>query len=196
MAKFNNLRQQILDEARHLLVGEGYGGMSMRKIAHRAGCTPTSIYIYFQNKDQLIHTLIEEGMDNLHQDMMICQSVEQEPLRQFENLCRIFLEFGFANPEYYLIMFQMPTEPMSPYPIEKYRKARRNLKEFATLIFELRGDCSEEDALLAATSVWALLHGSTSLFLTQRIDTSIDRENFISLTINSAVSMLDIVSKP
>lgn len=62
-----DLRIQILEATRHLLVEDGLENISMRKIASRIGCKAPSIYYYFRNKDALIHAMIEEGNDRLYE---------------------------------------------------------------------------------------------------------------------------------
>ncbi|MFT7516778.1 MAG: AcrR family transcriptional regulator [Myxococcota bacterium] len=197
MAKYDNLRNQILEQTRHLLVENGYSQVSMRKVANLVGCTPTSIYIYFENKDALIHALIEEGMDALHQKIGECLASDGDPQQQFRLMCRSFLEYGFANPEYYVIMFQLPTHAMTPFPAEKYRIARRNLQQFADVIQQARSiDAYAIDPLVDATVVWSLLHGATSLYLAQRIDTRIAKDLFVGRTVDHAMSMLNSTQQP
>jgi len=64
-AQNGDLRRLILDTARHLLVQDGYSNLSMRKIASEIDYSATSIYLYFDNKDVLLHALIDEGMKQL-----------------------------------------------------------------------------------------------------------------------------------
>jgi AcrR family transcriptional regulator len=117
-----DLRRAILDTTRHLLVEEGYNGLSMRKIARAVGCSATSIYLHFENKDALIHALIDEGMHQLH------EALGRLPGRgataaERETLCRTYIDFGLDNPEYYEVMFMLHPERMARYPAEKYRRA-------------------------------------------------------------------------
>lgn len=64
------LRRQIMDESRSMLLDVGFDRMSMRKIATNVGCSATSIYLYFKNKDDLLHALIEEGFDMLFGELV------------------------------------------------------------------------------------------------------------------------------
>ena len=41
------LRQEIVDAAREILAREGYGQLSMRKVAERIEYSPTAIYLHF-----------------------------------------------------------------------------------------------------------------------------------------------------
>lgn len=188
MSENGNLRSRILQQARILLVQEGYAAVSMRKIATAAGCTPTSIYLYFDNKDALIHTLIEEGMDSLHEQLLLAAEGIQDPAARVRSQCVAFMEFGLGNPEYYEIMFLLHPERMSRYPSDKYRRARRSLELLAE---ELRALPKEvADPVQSATVLWSLLHGATSLCLARRLDVGIPIPAFIDQVVEHASSML------
>jgi len=48
------LRQDILDAAVRVLAEQGYGKVSMRKIAALIEYSPTTIYRFFRNKEELL----------------------------------------------------------------------------------------------------------------------------------------------
>lgn len=189
MSPNGDLRSRILEQARVLLLQEGYGAVSMRKIAKAVGCTPTSIYIYFDNKDALIHALIEEGMETLHGALEVAALGEPEAKRRFRCICSAFLEFGVNNPEYYEIMFLLHPEKMQRYPTDKYRRARRNLELFADTLTEARPD-SSFDSMQGATILWSLLHGAISLLLAQRLDVGMSKTMFMEQVVDHASAML------
>lgn len=191
MARQNgDLRRGILDEARSILLAEGYAQVSMRKIASAVGCTPTSIYLYFDSKDVLFHALIEEGMERLFEQLANAAESDGDVGRRFRRLCRSFLEFGLENPEYYEIMFVVHPDQVARFPSDKYRKARRNLQLFAGLLAEARGD-DGRDPLELATVVWAQLHGAVSLILSRRLDVSLDTADFLDATVAQAARVLE-----
>jgi AcrR family transcriptional regulator len=45
----------ILDAARALFVTKGIEAVTMREIAKKIGYSPTTIYLYFKDKETLIH---------------------------------------------------------------------------------------------------------------------------------------------
>src|SRR5579863_9246935 len=59
------LRQEILDAARDLFVREGFENVSMRKIAEKIEYSATTIYLYFQDKAELLDCICEETLDRL-----------------------------------------------------------------------------------------------------------------------------------
>lgn len=181
-----DLRRQILDTARHLLVKEGYHNLSMRKIADAIGYSATSIYLYFDSKDHLLHALIHEGMVQLQDQLgATAQDFPDDPVRRLRALCRTFIEFGLGNPEYYEIMFLLRPERMERYPPEKYRQARNNLDFFGRALEEgeTEGVFEVGAPKVLASTIWASLHGTVSLLLAERVDARIDRDTFIDAAI-------------
>ena len=176
------LRELILDTARHLLTTEGYHHLSMRRIAGRIGYSATSIYLHFENRDQLVHALIDQGVDLLHLSLSEVlaespgQTAHHPVIDRLIRLCRAYIRFGLENPEYYEIMYILHPEYMARYPAEKYRKARRNLMVLANSLEEgmEAGLFDRSDPLRAATVVWAQLHGVVSLMNSRRVDGRVD----------------------
>ena len=185
-----DLRRVILDSTRHLLVEEGYKNLSMRKIARAIGYSATSIYLHFENKDALIHTLIEEGMDRL---LALLKDAEAEhpadPLARLHRLCRCFVEFGLENPEYYEVMFMLHPELMERYPAEKYRRARRNLDVIAATLADgvAQGVFAVDNVRVGASALWSALHGAVSLLLARRVDVRIEQSAFIEAAIANTI---------
>ncbi len=176
-----SLRRSILDISRKMLVDEGFNRISMRKIAQKVGCSATSIYLYFKNKDALLHSLIEEGFEKLYEILSALNHPDKSPARKIEDYCRAFINFGLNNPEYYEIMFQLHPKHMERYPVEKFRRARRNTNLFMNALQELNDERmkSPEDARIWANVFVANIHGGISLLNAGRVDSRVEREKFI-----------------
>ncbi len=187
-----DLRRSILDTSRHLLVAEGYSGLSMRRIAKSVGCSATSIYLHFESKDALVHTLIDEGMDMLYQQLRQAYEEVELPLERIKAMCSAYVEFGSSNPEYYEVMFMLHPERMERYPAEKYRRARRNLEIFQSAIERAAdaGHIDRSDAELQTQVRWTALHGAVALMIARRVDVRIDREVYVGGVISHAVAGL------
>lgn len=184
------LRRVILDSTRHLLIRDGYLSLSMRKIAGAIGYSATSIYLHFENKDALIHALIEEGMDQLLEALKAVEAAHPaDPIARLQALCRRFVDFGLENPEYYEIMFMLHPERMDRYPAEKYRRARRNLDVIAATLAAgvAQGIMDMDDVRVATSTIWGALHGAVSLLLARRVDVRIDPDAFVEATIAQTI---------
>jgi len=174
------LRRHILGTARRLLTSDGYAALSMRRIAREIGYSATSIYLHYDDKDQLVHALIDEGVELLYTRLSVVPA-EVSPPDRLTRLCRAYIDFGREMPEYYEIMYWLHTEYIERYPAEKYRKARQNLNFFADVLEEgaTRGLFDETEPLLGATAIWSQMHGVVSLINSQRVDRKLNPDTLV-----------------
>ena len=186
----SDLRQAILAQTRHLLVEEGYNNLSMRKIARAVGCSATSIYLHFENKDALFHALIDEGMARLYEALQASASGPETALERLDALCRSYVAFGLENPELYEVMFMLHPERMARYPAEKYRRARRSLERFGEVLQEgsESGELDVDDPEMGASVLWSALHGAVSLLIARRVDVRFDRGAYVDRVIRHAIA--------
>ncbi|VTQ03121.1 TetR/AcrR family transcriptional regulator [Sphingobacterium daejeonense] len=56
-----DLRTLILEAAKKLFVQEGYEATSIRKIAKEIGFSPTTIYLYYKDKSDIVYALHQVG---------------------------------------------------------------------------------------------------------------------------------------
>jgi AcrR family transcriptional regulator len=170
------LRAAILAEARRVIATDGLSALSTRRVARAVGCTATSIYIYFRNKDALLHAIIDEGMQALHAHLDAARSDGDPAAVRVERLARASVAFAFEHPTLYEVMFMLHPRHMERYPAEAYRRARKNIEMLGAALTEVEGTASD---LIGATTLWATLHGHIALWIAGRIDASIPRETFI-----------------
>ena len=149
----------------------------MRRIAKAVGCTPTSIYLYFRNKDALVHELIDEGMGILHDQLVEATAGVEDTTERLYWYARAYIDFALQNPEYYEVMFLLRSD-MERYPAELYRRARHNLEIIAEALATQSGERDPVELLTATSVLWSLVHGSVTILLAKRLDYKIDREVF------------------
>src|SRR5678815_997433 len=74
----DQLRRTILDAAQEAFVQDGYGGVSMRKLAERVGCSHGNLYLHFKDKEALFDCLVEEAFEEFGASLdALSQSVRQ-----------------------------------------------------------------------------------------------------------------------
>lgn len=187
--KEESLREKILNTSRHLLYEEGHTALSMRGIAKKVGVTATSIYLHFDNKDHLLHTLIEESVEELSVSIENRVDGSTGVISQFDSIINAYVDFALSNPEKYQIIYMVRSEAMARYPKEKFRRARRCYELLVSIIEKgvEEGLMEEDDPVTAAYSIWAQLHGVTSVVLNQRLDSRIDKQKFIEKSVHQVV---------
>lgn len=136
---------------------------SIRELARRSGYTAPTIYHYFGDKDGLVDTLLEERFARLLEQV---RRVEPgpDPVENLRALARTFVAFGLRNPTFYRLL--AATSPNGPDRTPPSADAARAIMEkpFAELAKagRLWGDVE-----VSLQSLWALLHGLTSLLITR-----------------------------
>lgn len=185
----NSLRDKILDTSRDLLFNKGHTSLSMRRIAKEVGVSATSIYLHFDNKDHLLHTLIEESVEELSSSIELNYNENTSVITQFESVIQGYINFALNNPEKYQIIYMVKSDAMARYPKEKFRRARRCYELLVKIITKGVAEqvMEEEDPITAAYSIWAQLHGVISVVLNQRLDSRINQEQFLKKSIHHIV---------
>src|SRR5271154_568170 len=106
-AEKKEVRQEILDAARDLFVREGFENVSMRKIAEKIEYSPTTIYLYFQDKADLLDCLCEETLARLVRKQTVLDQTISNPLERLQSGFRSYIEFGLKYPNHYKVAFMM-----------------------------------------------------------------------------------------
>ncbi len=63
----DSARSRIMDEAANLFLQRGYEGTSLRQLADVVGMKAGSLYYHFSSKDELLTTILERGIDVMHE---------------------------------------------------------------------------------------------------------------------------------
>lgn len=101
----NGLADVILQATASLIEDEGIDAVTMRAVAKRIGYSPTTIYLYFQNKDELL----KQALVYAHGQLLdvLREAAASEDLR--ERLARIgvaFVRWGVERPKTYQLIFE------------------------------------------------------------------------------------------
>lgn len=155
------LRQRILDAARELFMREGYERVTMRRIAEAIEYSPTSIYLHFEDKDDLVRALCADEFARLLEALP--QQAPADPIEGLRQLGLAYARFGLAHPNHYRFMFMTPREP--------HEHSDEGQRAFGLLLAAVEralagGRFVEGDALGMAQVLWASIHGVIALLIT------------------------------
>ena len=182
----SNLRENLLETARKLLLQKGYRGFSLREVARETGVSATSVYLHFESKDHLIHTLMEASIGDLNQRLKKVYATISNPVDRLEHFAKTYANYALEHPREYQIIYVAGSEEMSRYPQEKFREAREGYELLTDTIQEAANMnlLSESNPRTAAYTFWAQLHGVMSVVLSKRLDTRINQQKFIEQAIS------------
>jgi AcrR family transcriptional regulator len=159
-----SIREEILDAARTLFVKEGYEQLSMRKIAEKIEYAPGTIYLYFQDKAEILERLCQETFSKLLQRMRAIHDDHSDPLEGLRRGLRTYIQFGIDNPNHYIVTFvqakQLPAD-RQPKTGEQCFDGLRAAVRRAIQAGQLNCEDTEE----VAQAIWAGAHGIVTLLI-------------------------------
>ncbi len=193
-----SLREEILEASKDILIKDGFGKMSMRRIARRADVTATSIYLYFKNKDDLLLTLIQESIDDLKAALEDVIDPSKDFIQQLEDMARVYIRFALNHPKEYEIIYMVRPEEMPKYPREKFNEVRSAYELLADIIDRGRKEnlIEVDDPLISAYTIWAQIHGVVSVIINKRLDTRIPYDKFIDQAVDHIIKGFIIHKTP
>lgn len=162
-----NLRPALLAAAWKIAEKEGAQGLSLRSAARLAGVSHAAPYAHFEDKEDLIAAMKDEGFNELLAKLQAAQikapKQAADRLRQFG---RVYIDFAMSNPAKYEIMMRRPLQraAKSQTFIETGRAAFGILaKEVSDLLKERKAK-PRFSAELLVMCAWSSLHGLCALW--------------------------------
>ncbi|MBN3758293.1 TetR/AcrR family transcriptional regulator [Paraburkholderia sp. Tr-20389] len=168
------LRERILDAARRIVMREGFGALSMRKIADAVEYSPATLYLHFESRDAIARALCAEGYAQLLATFEPLVAIADHAER-LKAIGRAYVAFGVAHPETYrLIFMEDPSYTGAALGGEGVDNAADNADDAAFRLMvesidalkaqgRLRG---APDSQVCAEAFWATMHGIVALHLT------------------------------
>ena len=159
------LYQTILKAAGDIFLKRGYEDFSLRQVAEEIGYSPGTIYLYFDNKDDLLRALAEQGFVAFSRMLETAGSSEGSALDRMTALARGYITFGLQNPAFYRLIFMERPDFFVHETLENAPKWEatfsiwRRVLEDAMRAGEIRAD----DPLKTSDAIWSLLHGIVAL---------------------------------
>ena len=186
------LRQEILDAASELFVKDGYENVSMRRIANKIEYSPTTIYLYFKDKAELLEQVCHETFARLSQHLRAILEQPGDPLARLRRGLIAYVHFGLDNPHHYRATFMLPipegfdkqkyTRPDSP-GIQAFDFLRRCVFDCISA-----GKLHPKDPELASQTLWCGVHGVTSLLITHTMFPWVDKGQVIESVVDTVIA--------
>jgi AcrR family transcriptional regulator len=189
-----DLKKSILDAARELFLEKGYEQTSIRNIAERIEYSPTTIYLYFEDKDAIFHEIHDQAFIFLQSKFSVLQYIDNA-FERLKTMGRIYIDFALQNPGLYDLMFIIQA------PMNALEKKEQCWDEGASTFNGLKNlvaECMEKGFLLkqdveqVAFFIWSAVHGMCSLVIRNRCGHVIEPENVDNIVEGSYKAMFNI----
>lgn len=101
----DEFKAEILAAALSLFAQEGYANFSMRKLAARIDHSPTTIYLYFRDKDDLLFHICEDLYATMLREALEIRKNAVSPEQALKDILNNYIRHSLANPEQYKVVF-------------------------------------------------------------------------------------------
>lgn len=189
-----DLKQLILQAARKLFTENGYEATTIRKIAAEIEFSPTTIYLYYKDKNEILYALHGEGFKLLAQQFQALIQVDH-PFERLKAMGRAYIRFAFENRDFYQLMFVMK-EPLLNLstPCGDPLEWEEGVRSFQFLRQTIE-DCQQigyfpgQDSALQAMWVWSTVHGLCTLHLNDHLE-MVARKKFDAIDSDKLLSAI------
>jgi AcrR family transcriptional regulator len=170
-----DLKNALIAAGVEILSKEGVSGLSLRKVALRAGVSHAAPYAHFADKPALIAAISTEGFERLYR--AIADAVAKhagDPAGQLVAGCWAYVNFALSDPDHFKVTLSGVVEKEEEHPAF----VAVSKKSFA-LVVEIVRACQAAGVLRpgseesTAVAVWSLMHGFVSLLLENQIPRSV-----------------------
>ncbi len=170
-----DLKNALIKAGVEILAKEGVGGLSLRKVALKAGVSHSAPYSHFVDKQALIAAISTEGFRQLYERMSaVAEEYKSRPEKQLIEVAWAYVQFAMDDPDRFKVMFSGVLEKEKEYT-EFVAESQRNF-QLVKMIVEanqasgvLRGGSSD----LVALSAWGIIHGFVMLMFEGQISHTI-----------------------
>ncbi len=160
------LRDELLDAAEALLIEKGsMDGVSIRAIVDAVGVTPPSMYLHFDDKDDLFFDVCSRRFEDFHGVLAAAIEGIEDPVERLRALGRAYVTYGVERAEHYQILFAP-----HHHSVVKGRDLTDGpgMQAFGLLVTTIQdgidaGVLRECDPYQATMAIWAGVHGAVMI---------------------------------
>jgi AcrR family transcriptional regulator len=164
------MRAKILEAAKALFLSHGYEKTSIRSIAERIEYSPSTIYLYFKDKNEILFGLHTQAFEALMFYFLKVSEVP-DPFDKLIALGEHYLSFAFENPELYTLMFLLDAPMDTLCCSEDMWHDGRTLLSVLELIIEeckKQGHFKDSNTHELSMYVWSTVHGLATIHIKRR----------------------------
>ena len=186
------LRRQILSAARELFVNEGYENVSMRKIADKIEYSPTTIYLYFKDKADLLDSVCKETLLNLLNTLERLNRDKSDPVETLRKSGRAYVEFGLKYPQDYKLTFVIRPQFQKGLGLQEGSVGEKVFNYLRATVSECtrRKLFRQADVETTGQVLWAAVHGVTLLLIDFPDFPWTEKDKLIDMVIHTTIEGL------
>ncbi len=165
----DELREMALLAAEQIVVEQGYEGLSARKVAAAIGYTVGTLYLVFENIDDLILQVNARTLDRLHARMTESQAISGDARDYLMQLGQAYIRFADDDPHRWAMVFEHRLSEERMLPAWYQEKITRMFALVEKGLEPLAKQRSRQEITQAAGALWGGVHGICILAITDKL---------------------------
>ena len=165
----DELREMALSAAEQIVVEQGYDGLSARKVAAAIGYTVGTLYLVFENLDDLILQVNARTLDRLHTQMSESQGNSGDARDYLLHLGQAYIRFADDDPHRWEMVFKHRLSENRVLPAWYQEKITRMFALVEKGLEPLAKQRPQQEITQAAAALWGGVHGICILALTNKL---------------------------
>ncbi|WP_309640250.1 TetR/AcrR family transcriptional regulator [Flavobacterium sp.] len=166
-----NLKALILQGAKKLFLEKGIEQTTIRNIADEIDYSVGTVYVYFKDKNAILHDLHTIGFQELGGNFVELYTIEN-PMERLRKMGIIYMKFAIENSEMYDLMFNVkaPMEYIENSDKEDWNEGVGTFDALKNTVAQ----CMEKGHFLGheleplSFMIWSLVHGMCCLEIRNR----------------------------
>ena len=163
------IREMALVAAEQIVVDKGFEGLSARKVASVIGYTVGTLYLVFDNIDDLILQINARTLDRLYERMAKTRASASNPRDYLLRLGQVYIRFADADPHRWAMIFEHRLSEGRELPDWYREKISRMFAMVEEAIAPLDRARPGKEVEQAARVIWGGVHGICILALTNTL---------------------------
>jgi len=94
-------RNDIIDSAERIFFSKGFEHATMMAVADSAELSKGTLYLYFQNKDELCQAIILRGLNKIRNVFLKISRSDHTGIMKILDIAERYIEFSQKEPDYY-----------------------------------------------------------------------------------------------
>lgn len=179
--KDESKRLAIMEASIDLINEIGLAQASMSKIAKKANVSPSTIYIYFENKEELLNSLYLMTKEKMSREILIDINENLDIKEFFIKVCNNIFTYVRYNPRQYLFSEQFSNSPL----IKKISQDK--VESYFKPVFEMLEKGKKQGLLKNYPTELLVMCGMMPILYLAKVNT--DKEEIDSILISQAIDI-------
>lgn len=161
--------------AKDIIAKDGYKNLNIRKLSKKLNISPSTIYNYFKNREEIYIYVLNTGFEMLFEELKSAYDFHKDPVEKLKLLCKKFFAFSVRERDLIFIMLILDTpkyydylgtdyEPLMKIELNNALKCRDAIAQIMTDMAEEYPSFPKEDIPHCTLSIIHRLIGLITMY--------------------------------